>query len=33
MESVMCLHFNMQQEDVLEHANVKCCLCTLLVNL
>ena len=27
--SVMCLHFNMQEEDILEHANAKCHLRTL----
>ena len=29
MASVMCLHFNMQEEDILEHTNGKCHLCTL----
>ena len=33
MANVICLHFNMQEEDILEHANVKCYSCTLLVNL
>ena len=33
MASVMCLHFSMQEEDILEHTNAKCHLCTLLVNL
>ena len=31
--SVMCLHFSIQEEDNIEHSNVECCLCTLLVNL
>ena len=29
MASAMCLHFNMQEEDILEHTNGKCHLCTL----
>ena len=29
MASAMCLHFSMQEEDILEHANGKCHLCTL----
>jgi hypothetical protein len=29
----MCLHFSMQEEDTLEHTNVKCHFRTLLVNL
>ena len=29
MASVMCLHFSMQEEDILEHSNDKCHLCTL----
>ena len=29
----MCLHFSMQEEDILEHFDVKFHLCTLLVNL
>ena len=33
MVSVMCLHFIMQEEDILEHTNAKCHVCTLLVNL
>jgi hypothetical protein len=24
MASVMCLHFSMQEEDILEHTNAKC---------
>ena len=32
MASVMCLHFSMQEEDILEHINDKCHLYTL-VNL
>ena len=31
--SVMCFRFSMQEEDIFEHANVKCQLCALLVNL
>ena len=30
MASVMCLHFSMQEEDILEHINAKCHLSTLL---
>jgi hypothetical protein len=26
--SVTCLHFSVQEEDILEHSNVKCHLCT-----
>ena len=26
---VMCLHFDMQEEDILEHSNDKCHSCTL----
>ena len=33
MASVMCLHFNMQEDDILEDANMTCHLCKLLVNL
>jgi hypothetical protein len=29
----MRLHFSMQEEDILEHTNVKCHFCTLLVSL
>ena len=29
MASVMCLHFCMQEEDILEHSNGKYHLCTL----
>ena len=29
MASVMCLHFGMQEEDILEHSNGNCQLCTL----
>ena len=29
MTSVMCLNFSMQEENVLEHTNNKCHLCTL----
>ena len=29
MARVMCLHFSMQEVDVLEHTNGKCYLCTL----
>ena len=29
MASVTCLHFNVQEEDVLELTNAKCRLCTL----
>ena len=29
MASVMCLHFNLQVEDILEHSNGKYHLCTL----
>jgi hypothetical protein len=28
MTSVMCLHLSMQEEDILEHTNGKCHLCT-----
>ena len=31
--SVMYLHSSMQEEDILEHSNGKCRLCTFLVNL
>ena len=27
--SVMCLHFTMEEEDILEHTNGRCRLCTL----
>jgi hypothetical protein len=33
MARVMCLRFNMQEEDVFEHIHHKCQLYTLLVNL
>ena len=33
MPGVMFLHFNMQEEDILKHTNVKCPLCALLVKL
>ena len=33
MASVMCLHFDSQEEGVLEHTNGKCHLCAVLVNL
>ena len=33
MANVMCLHLSMQDEDILEHTNVKCYLCTFLVDL
>ena len=33
MASVTCLQFSMQEEDITEHTNGKCHLCTLLVNL
>ena len=33
MASVMGLHFSMQEEDVLEHIDVKSHLCAFLVNL
>ena len=33
MAGVMCLHFSMQEEDDTGHANAKCDLCALLVNL
>ena len=29
MASVMCLNFNMQEEDIIQHTNGKCHLCTL----
>ena len=29
MASVMCLYFCMQEEDIVEHTNGKCHLCTL----
>ena len=29
LASVMCLHFGMQEEDILERTNAKCHLCTL----
>ena len=29
MACVMCLQFSRQEEDILEHANTKCHLCTL----
>ena len=29
MASVMSLHFSMHEEDILEHTNIKCNLCTL----
>jgi D-lyxose ketol-isomerase len=29
MASVTCLHFSMQEEDIIEQANGKCHLCTL----
>ena len=29
MANVMCLYFSMQEEDVVEHINGKCNLCTL----
>ena len=29
MASVTCLHFSMQEEDILEHTNGKCHMCTL----
>ena len=29
MASVMCLHFSMQEEDILEHTNAKDQLCSL----
>jgi hypothetical protein len=32
MASVMCLHFTMLKEDILEHTNGKCHLCTLYSN-
>ena len=31
--SYMCLRFNMQEKDKLELTNVKCHLCTLIINL
>ena len=33
MANVMCLQFNMQEEDILEHANDKCQFFYTLVNL
>ena len=33
MASVMCLHNSMQEEEILEHANVNCHLYLLVVNL
>ena len=33
MASIMGLHFSVQEKYTLEHTNVKCHLCTLLVNL
>ena len=33
MASVMCVQFSTQEEDVLEHIDTKCHLCTFLVNL
>ena len=30
--SVMCLHLSIQEEDIIEHTNAKCHMCTLLVN-
>ena len=33
MAGVMCLHFSMQDEDILEHNNGKCHLCTHLSNM
>ena len=32
-KDVMCLHFSVQEEDILELVNVKCHLCTFRVNL
>ena len=32
MTNVMCLHFSVQEEDILEHTNDKCHLC-IIVNL
>jgi hypothetical protein len=29
MASVMCLHLSLEEEDILEHNNTKCHLCTL----
>ena len=29
LASVTCLHFSVQEEDILEHANAKCRLCIL----
>ena len=29
MGSVMCLHFSMQEEDILENNNAMCQLCTI----
>ena len=29
MTSVTCFHFSIQEEDILEHTNAKCHLCTL----
>ena len=29
LAKVVCLHINMQEEDILEHTNVKCHMCTL----
>ena len=29
MASVMCLHFSIQEKDILEHTNAKCHSCTL----
>ena len=29
MSSVVCLHFSIQEEDIVEHTTVKCHLCTL----
>ena len=26
---VMCLHFNMQGEDIIEHFNARCCVFTI----
>ena len=29
MASIMCLHSSMQEEDILEHSNIKCHLCNI----
>ena len=33
MLGVMCLHFSMQEEDIIEHTNAKCHEITLMIKL